>query len=311
MAQTRRQMSDRRREPEEWTADALVEDAAARGLHATRRLIRGWIEVGLLDRPRVRGRGPRRGVAPGTWSENQHRLLLVVLGQRQVRKIRRNPPLCNIPVWLWLTWGDDYVPLRQARRALTTWAQAARYPAVGAAEATGRSVVRKTRAPGVTATARRRLRDTVAAGQAGQTLTWEALAFAAGPVIDLTQSGLPRGPAGARLTAAMYADQAMAKVEAASALLSPDAERRLPAALFEDARRRYVATRASYAAAWHRFAADPDLGALHPEPTLGEVVQTACADLLLLLGLELTEPQRRRRRASRADAKLERGRSGF
>jgi len=98
----------------------LVALAAAVGRPVTPRLIDDWVSHGLLDQPVRRGLGRGRGSVAG-WPPNQVKLLERLLRARATA--RRVKTLCNIPVWLWLAWGDEYVPLRQAKKALTTWAQ--------------------------------------------------------------------------------------------------------------------------------------------------------------------------------------------
>ncbi len=105
-------------ESRRYSRDEMLRAVAAKGFQASPRLVTDWVGLGLLDRPTRRGRGRGRGIE-ATWPENQLRLFLVLLGHR--RRGVHVGPLANVPVWLWLAWGEDYVPLRQARRALSTW----------------------------------------------------------------------------------------------------------------------------------------------------------------------------------------------
>jgi hypothetical protein len=103
------------------TRDDLLRYAWAAGhSHVSARLITDWVELGLLDHPARRGLGRGRGTA-AEWPEEQLQLFLLELKQRD-GGARRVPTLCNVPVALWLHFGDRYVPLRQVRRALKTWA---------------------------------------------------------------------------------------------------------------------------------------------------------------------------------------------
>jgi hypothetical protein len=95
----------------------LTAAAAAAGYAIKPRLITDWASIGLLDRPDPRGRGRGRGKSY-TWPAAQRGLLLTLL--RHHGTVPR-PVLCNIPVGVWLIFGDEYVPLRQVRRALGTW----------------------------------------------------------------------------------------------------------------------------------------------------------------------------------------------
>jgi hypothetical protein len=100
------------------TVDDLVGDAAAAGHAITVRMIRDWTETGLLDNPRKRPAGRGRGSSQALYPANQRKLLLTLLSKRPGNSISS---LARIPVGIWMYWGDDYVPLRQARRALLTW----------------------------------------------------------------------------------------------------------------------------------------------------------------------------------------------
>jgi hypothetical protein len=57
----------------EYTADQMVAAATGEGLPSSRRLVRDWVELGLLDRPRKRGLGRGKGTV-AIWSENQLQL---------------------------------------------------------------------------------------------------------------------------------------------------------------------------------------------------------------------------------------------
>jgi hypothetical protein len=105
---------------ERYNAEQLIRAAEAQGLAASERLIVDWSSLGLIDRPEHRGAGQSRGSEKGTWAADQKELFLSLLKKRS--EIDSVGTLVNIPVWLWLVWGDRYVPLRQVRRALSTWA---------------------------------------------------------------------------------------------------------------------------------------------------------------------------------------------
>jgi len=105
---------------------------------ATGRLITDWVSLGLLDRPYKPGRGRGAGSVPGTWSESQLHLFLNLWRQRPSASIVQ---LSNIPVYLWLFWGDDYVPLRQVRRAMRTWVERLRRVSIGSADAAANHLI--------------------------------------------------------------------------------------------------------------------------------------------------------------------------
>jgi hypothetical protein len=103
-----------------YAAKDLITDATAQGRSVKQRLITDWVEKGLLDGPARHSLGRGRGSAPGTWPENQHKLFLLLLQKRQ--EVSRLAMLCNVPVAFWLYFGSEYVPARQVRRALATYA---------------------------------------------------------------------------------------------------------------------------------------------------------------------------------------------
>ena len=100
------------------TIDHLIADAAEHGHQVIARLVRDWSERGLLDYPTRRPAGKGHGSKQALYTANQRMLFLALLDKRADNGIRS---LARMPVWLWMYWGDDYVPLRQARRAFMTW----------------------------------------------------------------------------------------------------------------------------------------------------------------------------------------------
>lgn len=106
---------------DEWTAADLVEEARSRGFtKVSRRLVVDWTEVGLLDSP-IRRPLPKGGSEPAVWSNHQAELFFALLDKR--RTANRVATLCNIPVFVWLGWGETFVPIRQVRRAMRTYSE--------------------------------------------------------------------------------------------------------------------------------------------------------------------------------------------
>lgn len=99
----------------------MVAEAHARGFEATPRLITDWVQLGLLGRPRRHGLGHGRGSVAG-WEEHQFQLWLLLIEKRPT--VAQVATLANLPVSLWLYFGDQYVGLPQVKRALMTWAGA-------------------------------------------------------------------------------------------------------------------------------------------------------------------------------------------
>lgn len=268
-----------------FTAGDLVSIAKREGFRASPRLVRRWVQSGLLDRPEKHGLGRGRGTV-ATWSPNQARLLVEAL--RAQASGASIGALCRGPVWLWLRWGDDYVPLRQVRRALRTWADFVRRPSWTDADRVARNVVALVAAPGVRRGVRRRLRQVIAEQASGSFQPGELLA-AARDVIDIVPGGT-RGPVAAPLSAARYAELVAIRNQAIERLpLTADEE-------YEAARVIYRAAGWLYEVDQPRLAKDADLGALfRPREAQVEIGQ-ACVDLITILGFE-----HRRSRASSAE----------
>lgn len=101
-----------------YTKAEMVRAAVATGHDATDRLLTDWQSAGLLDQPAKKGLGRAKGIQ-ALWSESQLRLWLLLLDKR--RETSQVPNLCNVPVGLWLYFGDDYATMRQVRKCLRTW----------------------------------------------------------------------------------------------------------------------------------------------------------------------------------------------
>jgi hypothetical protein len=102
-----------------YTAEDLLRAAAEQGTPASKRLLVDWVQRGLIDRPKKVGLGQGKG-SVATWPDAQKRLLLGLLKQRRTGA-RLAATLANWPVWYWLRFGEELVPIRQVRRALKTW----------------------------------------------------------------------------------------------------------------------------------------------------------------------------------------------
>jgi hypothetical protein len=98
----------------------MVEIANSTGRPATERLLTDWQEFGLIDQPVKKGLGRGKGIA-AIWPESQLKLWLLLLDKR--RQTSQVPNLCNVPVGLWLYFGDEYASLRQVRKCMTAWAK--------------------------------------------------------------------------------------------------------------------------------------------------------------------------------------------
>ena len=140
------------------TIDQMVADAAARGHQVTIRLVRDWTEAGLLDYPQRRPAGKGRGSRQALYPANQRNLFLTLLHHRSGNGISS---LARIPVGIWMYWGDEYVPIRQVRRAMNTWLGDPR-ASMRRARETAVEMSRQLDNPAATSAARRELREALA-----------------------------------------------------------------------------------------------------------------------------------------------------
>lgn len=114
-----------------YKAEDLIAYANAVRAGANRRQVTEYISLGFLDHPRKPGLGRGAGSAPGTWSWAQRELFRVLWAQRPMLTTAE---LCNFPVYLWMFWGDEYVPLRQVRKAMKIWLSRVQFVSAAAAD---------------------------------------------------------------------------------------------------------------------------------------------------------------------------------
>lgn len=184
------------------TAD-LVAAAAAAGYSIKVRLITDWVSMGLLAQPDPRGRGRGKGKSY-TWPRERTGLLLTLLAKRQqgVGRIA----LLNVPIATWLIWGEQYAPLRQARRALATWARANLRVGPEKIGRTVRETLSRLDHLDASAADRRTLRALLQQIALGQPYDRDTLVDRVRRVMDPNEVGLARGlPEGAALTPELYA----------------------------------------------------------------------------------------------------------
>ena len=271
------------------TIDDLVADAHAAGYPEMNvRRVHDWISKGLLDQPRRRTQ--RRGSDKAEHSVNQRRLLLLLLDKRQ--QVAHLSALAQVPLAMWL-WWDGYVPTRQAQRAWATWVgrgrrsqEVAREGAVGLLEQVGHQLAAET--------ARTRFVRVITELGNGKALTVRGRAELLDVVRDVMEpesvfagSGLVRALGPARTP--MTVEAVVTRVEALCAALGRTLDGAVDGALLERARAVHRASMAGYLAQRGGLAAEAgQLADLFREPTLQEQFDQAGRQLLLILGMELT-----------------------
>lgn len=267
------------------TIDAVVADAVGAGYQASVRLVRDWTAKGLLDAPRRRASGRGKGSKPALYAPAQRMLFLTLLHHRQHGGLSI-PGLARIPVSVWLYFGVDHVPTRQAKNAFTTWlgdprsslSEAARLAAETTAQLDSPRASSRSRRALVGLLAdiayRGRLDDEAALRQAVRDV------FEPGDGLIKKSIGHPSAP--------LSTDAVVEIIGANLEGVRQVTERRVSLADFEEAGQRqresmaeYVRDRPSIAAgAWGQ--AD----SLYAEPTLQWLVEESCAQLLMIIGLQ-------------------------
>lgn len=270
-----------------YTLQQLVTAARDAGFDPTERLVKDWVSLGLLDHARRRGRGRGKG-REGTWPESQEKLFLLLLGKRA--EVKRIATLCNVPVAMWLLWGDDYVPLRQAKLALETWAGAYDRVPWRKARWTANQLVAQFAHPEGKLNDRRKLITAVAESGFGKPFSREEILPLLRRVFDPHGSRRPVGPPWLNATPESFVFLVEARVRAITALR----ESQLEEQAFEWARTAYRESRTEYARLEPTLAADAEASEwfLHRSAagivlptTIDEMVNDACIDLLTLLGI--------------------------
>ena len=266
-----------------YTAGDLVEEALARGYRdVSKWLVYDWSHTGLLDRPSRYSPG-RRG-RPDAFPASQRDLFFTLLEQRQ-RRTKQIVGLYNVPVFVWLWWGDDYVPLRQTRRAMSTWGCSCLSPSLVADRRSARQFLRQMDLPQY-ARGRKVLRETlenvtleISAGKPPDQVDWLDIEAKLCKVWNKGGTPEPRGPAGAPVTPNAAISLIRVRYTALVDLGKYDD------CLFEWARWFHRETSADYARHANEFSKDPEFGHLHRNASTAEHhVNHACVDLLTALG---------------------------
>lgn len=270
------------------TIDDLIADAEARGYTTNVRLIRDWTAAGLLDYPERRPAGKGHGSLQALYSENQRHLFRTLLHHRAETRVRG---LAQIPVVLWLYYGDGHVPLRQARLALKTWLGDSRTSLRGARES-AQEVLVSLDNPAATDAARARLRSVVTDFAYSGRVDFAVLERAAREVFEPGHKRVRRavGHPAAPVVVESVVESIRARVLAARKLATDE----MSDEQFELARHTHLVTFADYIVmqpflAEHAPAGNPGL---YEPTTAQETFNRACGYLLTSLGLVILHPER-------------------
>jgi len=281
------------------TVDDLIADAEAHGHGATPRLVTDWVGAGLLDKPAHQAKGRGKGSAKGSYTAHQRRLFLSLLDKRS-QGARHVSTLARIPIFIWLYFGDDFVPTRQTARALRTWL---------GDSSTSMEVARKSANemlglldhPAATLADRRQLREALAdITWKGRVDDWVRLETAVRRVFEPPQvfGKLNRGighPA-AMLTAESVLGLIEARLTASFAVQA----RQVDEETLDRARQLHLSNWAEYVRRVPelRAQASGSFAAVFTEGTLQEQCDNCGRDLLTIIGLEKMRTNRLRPEAA-------------
>jgi hypothetical protein len=280
------------------TIDDMVADAAAAGYQATARLIRDWTQHGLLDYPHKRPAGKGHGSAPALYPANQRMLLLTLLHHRPGKSVSS---LARIPVAIWMYWGEEYVPLQQAHRALMRflgdpqtgrrYARNAGRASKDRARAVARALLGQLDNPRATPRARRELLEVLTEAAYTGRPDFPLLEHAISAVFDAGITHIRRaiGHPAAPVTTEALIGVIKARLAAVTALTAgqvtgEELTRARDAHLFNYAE--YIARAPVLAAA-----APPGIPQLYAPVTAEDTLSNCCGHLLSAIGLEICYPE--------------------
>lgn len=287
--------------PERYTRDEMLGAARKGGFAPSKRLLSDWVSLGLLDQSTRRGLGRGKGTE-ATWPQQQLNLFLALLEKRPT--VSHIAPLCNLPVFLWLWFGDEFVSTRQARRALMTWGGANRHSSSWrAARAAAVNIAGQFAHPDANERALERFITAIARATYGAPFDAEAVLGAFRDVFDPHGENRSIGPPQVRFRPEYFVALVKARLAALEALRRDEVDDQA----FEWARGEYQTTRREYEQLIPRIAEDPEAvqlffrttpaGVVVPDTTLDDVANHACADLLTLTGIYLENMARGSRAA--------------
>jgi len=127
----------------EFDKEELFASIRAQGLYIDNSLLQEFQEQGLMLPPRRQSKG-RFGSNPGVWTRHQRDLLRSLCHARERQGMYSVAQRCNLPVWVWLYWGDSYgVTLEQVEKVMKTWATRQKDLSLKASRQAARNVVQE------------------------------------------------------------------------------------------------------------------------------------------------------------------------
>lgn len=157
------------------TAEDLVADAQSLGAPASTRMVKDWVEHGLLARPQFR-KSTQRGRDPGLFAPEQRALFRRLVEAKLRSPLPRVPHHTVVPVIISMWLNDDRVITDdQARRALRTYARSAGRRSHASRTATARAVIDQFAHPEATRQARSSVELLLLDGEKSRRPRWDTL----------------------------------------------------------------------------------------------------------------------------------------
>jgi hypothetical protein len=272
------------------TVDDLITDARLHGMPMNQRRIMDWQTKGLIDYPIPQaGLGRGKGREKSRYPRRQRELFRALILKRD--EANSIAALACVPVWLWLYWGDDYVPLRQVRRALRTHLDAVAVPTKDRARSWAERLRDTYAHPDADVAVTTKFVNVAARVMASPALIDKAMQDAFAEMIDPHGEEIPLGPPGAQVTPTSLLDAAFAKQRAIQLLLGTDEQ--IADATFNRTWNIAVASFAEYVRTQPELAAQAGrLSELFVQPTLQGFVVDSCDRFTSGLGLQIDAESR-------------------
>ncbi len=285
-----------------YTRAELLEQAHIRNLSLSDRHLTDLIEDGLIN-------GPCKNGLPGggseaLWPQEQLDLLLTVLKKQQDldqqagHHVYARKLLCNIPVCVWLYWGEAYIPLHQVKRAMVTWARAYRQSPKSKAKQSARHITRLSASPRSDRDDKEELiKRIITLATSGESLKdneLEDFLYLFKDVIDPEDVGEAKGPARAKLSAEAIVGLIHARLTAINYLSAQNGGiSSIPDTIWHWARTTHLFVSQLYKQTQPEYASDPTLDSVMKglfEPlNMSEMLNNACGHLLAVLGLGILD----------------------
>src|SRR6266446_5283854 len=285
-----------------YTRAELLEQAHTRNLSLSDRHLTDLIEDGLIN-------GPCKNGLPGggseaVWPQEQLDLLLTVLKKQQDldqqagHHVYARKLLCNIPVCVWLYWGEAYIPLHNRARAMVTWARACHRSPKSKAKQSAGHITQLSASPRSDRDDKegliKRMITLATSGESLKDNEVEDLLYLFKDVIDPGDIGEAKGPARAKLSAEAIVGLIHARLTAINHLSAQNGGiSSIPDAIWHWARTTHLFTSKLYAQTQPEYASDPTLDSVMRglfEPlNMSEMLNNACAHLLAVLGLGILD----------------------